>query len=52
MAHEIAHNVAMEHDEYHGSLSTRLAIEYFPAMKKKFDNISWETEQQPQTKSN
>ena len=36
MAHEIAHNVTLDHDEYHGSLSSRLAVTYLPALHKHF----------------
>ncbi|KAI9567656.1 hypothetical protein HD554DRAFT_2192361 [Boletus coccyginus] len=36
MAHEIAHNVTLDHDEYHGSLSSRIAITYLPALHKHF----------------
>lgn len=36
MVHEIAHNVTLDHDEYHGSLSSRLAITYLPALHKYF----------------
>lgn len=41
MAHEIAHNVVPDHDENHGSLSTRLAVIHFPALRKDFGDISW-----------
>lgn len=36
MAHEIAHNVTLDHDEYHGSLSSRLVAKYLPALHKHF----------------
>jgi len=36
MAHEIAHNVTLDHDEYHGSLSSRLVAAYLPALHKHF----------------
>lgn len=49
MIHEIAHNVTMDHDEHHGILSVKLAIQYFSALRDMFDDISWENEQQPQT---
>jgi len=37
MAHEIAHNVTLEHDEYHGSLSSRLTATYLPSLHKCFN---------------
>ncbi|KAF8558574.1 hypothetical protein OG21DRAFT_1075395 [Imleria badia] len=40
MAHEIAHNVILDHDEYHGSLSSRLAVTYFPDLQKRFKCIA------------
>jgi len=36
MAHEIAHNVTLDHDEYHGSLSSRLVAAYLPALHEHF----------------
>ncbi|KAG9310204.1 hypothetical protein JVU11DRAFT_9846 [Chiua virens] len=34
MAHEMAHNIALDHDEYHGALAARIAVAYFPPLRK------------------
>ncbi|KAG9310182.1 hypothetical protein JVU11DRAFT_9807 [Chiua virens] len=36
MAHEMAHNITLNHDEYHGELTSRIAVEFFPAFNKQF----------------
>ncbi|KAG9310183.1 hypothetical protein JVU11DRAFT_9808 [Chiua virens] len=36
MAHEMAHNIAVDHDEYHGALAARIAVAYFPAFRERF----------------
>ncbi|KAH0831364.1 hypothetical protein J3R83DRAFT_14027 [Lanmaoa asiatica] len=40
MAHEIAHNATMNHDEEHGSISARIAIKYLPALHKRFPYLA------------
>ncbi|KAG9310203.1 hypothetical protein JVU11DRAFT_9845 [Chiua virens] len=36
MAHEMAHSITLNHDEYHGELTSRIAVEFYPAFHKQF----------------
>lgn len=37
MAHEIAHNGSLDHDEYHGSLTSRLVFTFLPTLHERFE---------------
>ena len=36
MANEIAHNGLLDHDEYHGPLTSKLVFTYLPILHKRF----------------